>query len=79
MVFENGVKNIQAVAYNGARTVLKFEILQITWNKGMVFENGVKSIQAVAYNGAHTVDKITRPENHRVHSLRKNSLQNYFK
>ncbi len=24
MVFENGVKNIQAAAYNGARTVFKF-------------------------------------------------------
>jgi hypothetical protein len=23
MVFENGVKNIQAAAYNGARTVIK--------------------------------------------------------
>ena len=25
MVFENGVKNIQAAAYNGARTVSRFE------------------------------------------------------
>ena len=24
MVFENGVKNIQAAAYNGARTVYKY-------------------------------------------------------
>ena len=26
MVFENGVKNIQAAAYNGPRTVLKFKM-----------------------------------------------------
>ena len=26
MVFENGVKNIQAAAYNGARTVIKFAL-----------------------------------------------------
>ena len=26
MVFENGVKNIQAAAYNGARTVVVFRI-----------------------------------------------------
>ena len=27
MVFGNGVKNIQAAAYNGARTVFKFQAL----------------------------------------------------
>ena len=27
MVFENGVKNIQATAYNGARTVYQFTLL----------------------------------------------------
>ena len=27
MVFENGVKNIQAAAYNGARTVFNFGTL----------------------------------------------------
>ena len=32
MVFENGVKNIQAAAYDGARTVFVFSINQI-WAK----------------------------------------------
>ena len=36
MVFGNGVKNIQAAAYNGARTVLKgnYCILRITRSAG---------------------------------------------
>jgi hypothetical protein len=34
MVFENGVKNIQAVAYNGARTVYK-----LTWVETHLKEN----------------------------------------
>ena len=34
MVFGNGVKNIQASAYNGARTVDQFKKLPNTGNKG---------------------------------------------
>ena len=29
MVFENGVKNIQAAAYNGARTVIKKSLQEL--------------------------------------------------
>ena len=31
MVFENGVKNIQAAAYNGARTVFNLKIQNYPW------------------------------------------------
>ena len=31
MIFKNGVKNIQAAAYNGAHTVFEFEFHNITY------------------------------------------------
>ena len=38
MVFKNGVKNIQAAAYNGAHTVSSFEAKQLLWNGKMKVE-----------------------------------------
>ena len=45
MVFENGVKNTQAAAYNGARTV------------NSPSKSGLK-IQIIGYNGVSMVDSI---------------------
>ena len=46
MVFENGVKNIQAAAYNGARTVVKIqlEILSnfVAFSESMNFRRAYK-------------------------------------
>ena len=49
MVFENGVKNIQAAAYNGVRTVLypHENQSQIKW------QNGWNSIFMIMYDGLH--------------------------
>ena len=44
MVFENGVKNIQAAAYNGARTVYTFEICTIAGNYGYLITPEIKKL-----------------------------------
>jgi hypothetical protein len=44
MVFENGVKNIQAAAYNGARTIV-----------GLKFNRKLKKISSLIAGGIHNV------------------------
>ena len=51
MVFGNGVKNIQAAAYNNAQGTWKYTQQYING----LWKLGKKYIQAAAYNGARLV------------------------
>jgi hypothetical protein len=49
MVFENGVKNIQAAAYNGARTVYMYIHVGVNFSARKLLENFVQKYEPVDF------------------------------
>ena len=56
MVFENGTKNIQAAAYNGAGTVFEISKLWTLWKRP-----GSSIIQLTPPNYHRTENNLSRP------------------